>query len=214
MATISDDFTSAYDTALWTLYKDEAGFTVGSVSSELEIAGTATANYKGAGLTSKISYDLTAPSDIEYIATGFTGGDVTASVWSIITLNIPGSNDPTDQDDWYRWGQEGTTYYAQKKVATSVSTIASGAAGALNNTYKLDFPTTGDDVRFISDSVEKTSDATYALSSRDVAISLVGNFGQDWTPQTITLDTFSATYTAAAPAGGNPWDYQGQQESL
>lgn len=202
MAEVINDTFGSFDSGTWAKW-DGNSFTTGTsgVGSGVYTVtmGTESNGDREAGIVSNATVDLTAAADCSIDVTNSDN-----STWIYASLTQPGDeNGTTPQDtenDWYRWGYFGGSYVAQKRVGGgSVSTIASGAAASLPSTYKIDFPASGDDVRFLEDGVEKASDATYALSSRDCYLG--GSFFSDTDSDSGSWDNFLANDAAGAGAG-------------
>lgn len=190
MATETDDFTGGRDSALWDEYKENVSVSITDVSDAISITNSLGPSYDG-GLVRKVTRDLTAPSSAEIIVTNTSqGGGIVISLQKTTTT-------PYTNNDWYRAISVGTTGYAQKRIGGGTPTTIWSGTGGGAVTHKIDLPSSGDDVRFIFNAVEKASDATYALSSRDCynhagARVNSGDAGG--------MDTYSCTYVSAGGA--------------
>ena len=199
MAVKSDNFNdNVIDTATFDATAS-AGGTVTEVNNRMEIAGTT--NDSISVLCTDITYDFSEPGSAEvniaaattrsenWISVGLENGPFTGTAidpWNVASADV------------YRWGYAAGDNVAQVKVAGVGTTIFAGAGGGLGSVFKIEFPTTGNDVRFISNAVERSSRATYDLSSRLLYVSL---FGYQAGAALSVFDDWSITYTAA----GGSW---------
>lgn len=194
MATLSDNFDdNSLDTGKWSKRAGD-GFTGTNEeqNQQYEVILTQVNNTE-AGIVSVNTFDVTAPAHVQI--------DIKAEAppeqWVYIALTQPtdGITNPfTSVDDWYRWGISGASWFAQKEEADVRTTIASGSRGTLPLTYKIDLPASGDEVRFVEGGTEKTSDVTYAHSTRTVFVGWYA-FGDD--SEDGTFDNFEAAGPAA-----------------
>lgn len=191
MATKTEPFTSgSYDTGFFE-NQETSGINLQFINNQVEV-GFTSGTYETGGVVTINTLDMSEPGSASIDITKISSN---GSVWIYICLTKTTTTNPHDEADWYRFGRIAGTYYAQKKVAGSKSTIASGAAGTLTLNYKIDLPATGNDVRFIEGVSELASEATYSLSSRDCYIYAVAEL--DSGTHEGDFDNFVIEYTAA-----------------
>lgn len=202
MATKTEPFTSgSYDTGFFE-NQEVSGVILQFINNQVEV-GFTSGSYVTGGVVTINTLDMSEPASASIDITKISSA---GSVYIFVCPTKTTTANPYFEANWYRFGISGTTYYAQKMISSSPTTIASGTAGTLTQNYKIDFPTTGNDVRFIEGVSELASEATYALATRDCyiyAVAEVDNVAHEG-----DFDNFVIEYTAAST--GNPWYYYAQ----
>lgn len=161
MATLSDNFDdNNIDTAIWDTIIAGTG-TVLEQNGQIECACTASSGFFG--LETDIPYTMSEPASVECVPVKTENYfDLAVCLTHVTNTNY------YNEANWIRLlpGPVGSLTYFQQKVAGTVTTIGTIAGNTDGVIHKIDFPASGNDVRFLINGVEKASIAVYPLSSR------------------------------------------------
>jgi len=191
MVDLTDLMTGGFNLELWNVSKTNAGTTVLGVNNQLEIVNT---NNAGGwdGLTTKSPYDFTAAADVSIAV---PSSNRTASLFIMPT--DPQNTDPTTAADYVRIFTNAGDVNFEHKVGGSI--VASGylTNGVNGDVLEFVMPTTGAEVRFEVNGIQRGSIPTFGMS-RTCYIALIAY--TDTIGHEIHFDTLNATYQAAANA--------------